>query len=68
MALDESKDSDKQFEFGELTFLIEQSLLDSTGGVKVDYVDDGFRAGFMIQSKAPLAGGAPTCGGGCSSC
>jgi len=68
LALDESKETDKKFEFGELTFLIEENLLSSTGGVRVDYMDDGFRAGFMIQPKVPLSGGAPTCGGGCSTC
>lgn len=61
LALDEPKDNDKDFEFSDLKFLIEESLLNSTGGVKVDYVDAGPRSGFTISSTNPMGGG------GCSS-
>lgn len=66
LALDEPKDNDKTFEFNDLNFLIEESLLNSTGGVKVDYIDAGQRSGFSITSTNPMGGGGCS-SGSCSS-
>nr|WP_083818964.1 hypothetical protein [Desulfotalea psychrophila] len=67
LALDEPKDNDKSFDFDSITFLIEESLLETTGGVKVDYLDAGPRSGFSISSVVPLAGGGGCSSGSCSS-
>jgi len=61
LALDEPKDTDKIFEDSALTFLVEESLLTTCGGIKVDFVEAGYRSGFNISSTNPIGGG------GCSS-
>ena len=63
MALDESKDNDKIFQESDLTFLVDQGLLNTCGSIKVDFIDAGYRSGFSITSANPVGGG----GGGCSS-
>jgi len=63
LALDEPKESDKVFEENELTFLVEQDLLNTCGTIKVDFIDAGYRSGFSITSARPVSTG----GGGCSS-
>lgn len=65
MALDEPKDSDEQYEFDGLNFVIDKQLLEQTGGVCVDFIQRGFFGGYQIEPKTPLAKGA---GGGCSGC
>ena len=61
LALDESNESDEVFNENELTFLVEKSLLDTCGSIKVDFIDAGYRSGFSITSTNPIGGG------GCSS-
>ena len=41
LALDESKENDKIFEENELTFLVDEGLLDTCGAIKVDFIDAG---------------------------
>jgi Fe-S cluster assembly iron-binding protein IscA len=69
LALDESKDNDKVFEEGGLQFLVEDSLLEKCGAVKVDFVEAGYRSGFAITSANPLGSGGScssgSCGGSC---
>jgi len=62
LALDESKENDEIFKEDELTFLVEQTLLNTCGSIKVDFIDAGYRSGFSITSANPVGGG-----GGCSS-
>ncbi|PID99694.1 MAG: hypothetical protein CSA81_14950 [Acidobacteria bacterium] len=62
MALDEPKDTDKIFENAGLKFLVEESLMATTGDITLDYVDAGPRSGFGITSANPV-----NTGGGCSS-
>jgi iron-sulfur cluster assembly protein len=64
LALDEPKESDAKYEQDGLTFLVDNSLLDSCGSIKVDFMDAGMRSGFSISSTNPLSNGG---GGGCSS-
>ena len=68
LALDEPKESDKIFEEGGLQFLVEESLLEKCGSVKVDFMDAGYRSGFSITATNPLGGGGScssgSCGGG----
>jgi iron-sulfur cluster assembly protein len=65
LVLDEPKDSDDSFEFEGLTYLIDKDLVEQSGGVKVDYVDNGWQQGFVLSSTNPLGGGA-SCGSSCS--
>jgi Fe-S cluster assembly iron-binding protein IscA len=69
LALDEPKESDKIFEEGGLKFLVEDSLLEKCGAVKVDFMDAGYRSGFSITSANPLGSGGScssgSCGGSC---
>jgi len=62
LALDESKDSDATYDHGGIKFLIDNSLSNQCGVIKIDFVDAGPRSGFAISSAKPLGGG-----GGCSS-
>jgi iron-sulfur cluster assembly protein len=61
LALDESKENDEIFKEDELTFLVEQNLLNTCGSIKIDFIDAGYRSGFSITSANPIGGG------GCSS-
>ena len=63
LALDEPKDNDTTVEESDLTFLVDNELMASCGGIKIDFVESGMRSGFSITSKIPIAGA----GGGCSS-
>ena len=50
-----------------LNYLIDKELGEQSGGVKVDYVDNGWQQGFVLSSTNPLGGGAgASCGGSCS--
>lgn len=62
LALDESKENDKVFEENELTFLVDQGLLDTCGSIKVDFIDAGYRSGFSITSTNPVGGGGCSAG------
>jgi Fe-S cluster assembly iron-binding protein IscA len=63
LALDEPKETDEKFEFDGLTVIIEKELLGKTGGVCVDFVEQGFFRGYRVDPKTPLAkGGGKECG------
>lgn len=65
MALDEKRPGDKEFTHDGLTFLIEKQLLVKSGGIKIDYVEQGMKSGFIVTSEKPLNDCAPACGGSC---
>jgi len=64
LALDEPNDADQKFEFDGLQVVIEKGLLTQTGGVCVDFVEQGFFRGYRVEPKIPLArgGGERSCG------
>ena len=66
LALDESKDNDSDFEFGGITFLVDKTLMDSCGSIKIDFIDDGPRSGFAVSSAMPIGGGGGCASGSCS--
>lgn len=66
MALDEPKDEDETCELGDVTYLCERDLLDRLGKVSVDFVEQGWRSGFVVASEKPLGLQLGTCGGSCS--
>ena len=61
MALDEPKENDKVYDNDTLKFLIEESLMETCGSIKLEYIEAGPRSGFGITSTNPVGGG-----GGCS--
>ncbi|WP_456432774.1 IscA/HesB family protein [Thermosulfuriphilus sp.] len=69
LVLDEARPGDKEFEIEGLTFVVNDSLLNHTGGIKVDFVEPEDSCGcgcggggFTITSEKPLA---PSCGSSC---
>ena len=66
MVLDEPKDTDDNYEVDGLTYLLDKDLSTQSGGVKVDYVDNGWQQGFVISSTNPLGDGGGGCGTSCS--
>jgi iron-sulfur cluster assembly protein len=66
LALDESKDNDKIFQENDLTFLVDQGLLNTCGSIKVDFIDAGYRSGFSITSANPVGGGRGCSSGSCA--
>jgi Fe-S cluster assembly iron-binding protein IscA len=65
LALDEPKENDHSQEFDGITYLLDKDLAEQIGAVSVDYVERGWRAGFVISTKNPLGSGIPECGGSC---
>jgi Fe-S cluster assembly iron-binding protein IscA len=62
MALDEPKEDDEKIEQSGMTFVMAPDVVGAakqSGGVSIDYVDDGYRKGYMINLGA---------GGDCGSC
>lgn len=68
MALDESKDNDATYQENGITFLVDNGLLKTTGEIKIDYINDGYRSGFAISSAIPVGGGGCKSGCGSGSC
>jgi len=65
LALDEPKETDHSKEFDGITYLLDKELAERVGEVSVDYVERGWRAGFVISTKKPLGFGIAECGGSC---
>ncbi len=66
MALDEPKDTDDTNDIDGVTYLVDKDLSSRVGKINVDYVERGWRSGFVIASEKPVGFGLPTCGSGCS--
>lgn len=60
LALDPAGDDDKTFVNNDFTFVIDESLLATTGDISITLTDMGFE----VSSANPL----PDMGGGCSGC
>ncbi|MBT8355969.1 MAG: hypothetical protein KJO60_15695 [Desulfofustis sp.] len=55
------------YDQSELTFLVEDSLLETCGAINVEYIEAGPRSGFGISSTNPIGGGGcspGSCGSG----
>jgi Fe-S cluster assembly iron-binding protein IscA len=63
MALDEPRDNDTVFDDRELTYVIENELLDRIKPIKVDYIDSPMGSGFNISSSMQMDA---SCGSSCS--
>lgn len=66
MALDEPKDDDTSVDTDTISFVMApdvESIVSQSGGVVIDYVDDGMRKGYTVSLGNAAGGG---CGdGGC---
>jgi iron-sulfur cluster assembly protein len=63
MALDESRDDDREFDDHGIRFIVEKSLYERVKPIKVDYVNSHMGSGFNITSNMPVQ--PSSC---CSSC
>lgn len=62
LAADSLKEGDHEAQAGEISLVIEKGLLETLGGVKIDFVSEDGRSGLTISSDNPLP--APE-GGSC---
>lgn len=70
MALDEPKDDDRSIETTHLTFIMApdvESFVSQSGGLVIDYVDDGMRKGYTVALANQGDSDCGSCGedGGC---
>jgi Fe-S cluster assembly iron-binding protein IscA len=69
LALDESKENDNVYDQDDLTFLVEEGLMNTCGAIRVEFIDAGPRSGFEITSANSIGGGGCSSGscesGGC---
>ena len=70
MALDEPKDDDLSIDTTHLTFIMAPdvgSFVGQSGGLVIDYVDDGMRKGYTVTLGNSAGGDCGGCGdgGGC---
>lgn len=68
MALDEPKETDESCELDGVKYMADMELLDRLGRISVDFVEKGWRAGFVVSSEKPIGLGLASCGGGSCSC
>jgi len=66
LVLDEPREKDKEFEYEGFKIVIENALLEQTGGVRIDFADNHFGGGFNIQSVKPLSSSGESACGSCS--
>jgi Fe-S cluster assembly iron-binding protein IscA len=68
MALDESKDDDTVVEQEKIKFLLDaqtSDILNQSGGLTIDYIDESYRRGYMLKLGATSS---DCSSGGCSGC
>jgi len=70
MALDEPKEDDRSIETKHLTFIMApdvESYVNQSGGLLIDYVDDGMRKGYTVALGNVGQSDCGSCGesGGC---
>jgi len=72
MALDEPKDDDRSIETKHLTFIMApdvESFVSQSGGLVIDYVDDGMRKGYTVALGNAGSADCGSCGeGGSGGC
>ena len=66
LALDEPKETDHRFEKDGVVVVLDKKLADQVGTVSVDFVEKGWRSGFVIATEIPLGFDLSSCGSGCS--
>jgi Fe-S cluster assembly iron-binding protein IscA len=71
MALDEPSDSDVTFDHGEFKILVDpqtRDVVDQSGGLTIDYVDQAHQKGYLLRLNNAGGGCGSDDGGGCSGC
>ena len=66
MALDEPNENDDSYETAGITYLIDKKLSEHVGAVKIDFVKQGWRSGFVVSSDKPVIDSHSACGTSCS--
>ena len=66
MALDEPQANDETYDLNGITAIIDKELLTRAEEVNIDFIEAGFKSGFMINSKQPVVTTAQ--GNTCGSC
>ena len=68
MALDESKDTDQEFEIDGFKYIVDKEFIEKVKPIKVDFIDIGFRLSCSVDFSAGAdsacsgCGSAGTCG------
>ncbi len=71
MALDEPSDADTSFDQAGFTILVDpqtRDVVDQSGGLTIDYVDEANQKGYMLRLNNAGGGCGDGGGGGCSGC
>ena len=66
MALDEPNENDNSYVTAGVTYLIDKKLSEHVGAVKIDFVEQGWRSGFVVSPDKPFTDGHSSCGTSCS--
>ena len=66
MALDEPHENDDTYKTAGITYLIDKKLSELVGSVKIDFVEQGWRSGFVVLPDKPVFDGHSACGTSCS--
>ncbi|MDR1085926.1 MAG: hypothetical protein LBP22_14000 [Deltaproteobacteria bacterium] len=69
LTVDEPNENDFSVKSGELTLSIDKKLQEMTGSVTIDFKDDGFDSGFVVDPEKILPPSeSDGCGGCCDCC
>ncbi|HOX24621.1 MAG TPA: hypothetical protein PLL30_02530 [Candidatus Krumholzibacteria bacterium] len=71
MALDEPNEDDSVINQTGYTILVDpqtRDVVDQSGGLTIDYVDEDHQKGYLLRLNKTADGGCGTSGGGCSGC
>ncbi len=71
MALDEPTDKDNVINQGDITILVDpqtKDIVDQSGGLTIDYVDEASQKGYMLRLNKASGSCGSDDGGGCSGC
>ena len=60
MALDESKDTDQEFDIDGFKYIVDKEFMEKVKPIKVDFIDIGFRLSCSVDFSA---GGGNSCSG-----
>jgi Fe-S cluster assembly iron-binding protein IscA len=67
LTVDDPKESDYSVTIGDIVYCIDKKLQEVTGGIKIDFKDNGLDSGFVVDSDKILPAVDSDCGG-CTSC
>ncbi|MBS5884675.1 MAG: HesB-like protein [Clostridium sp.] len=65
ISVDEAKDGDVTQKVNDITFVVEEKLVDEFGGFKLLSTDENEGRGLSLKPVIEVEGGCGSCGGGC---